>query len=133
MLSTFLKSTPRLFSDELIPMLNSLDASFGAFDDVCIYRNLDGDPSELFFEYSLPGYEKEQISVKKHKDSLVVSASRDAPRDREYITKARTQNPRSFMHYIGDGAEIASAKYENGVLCVKVVRPRSEEQSVIVE
>jgi len=75
--------------------------------DVCSYITEDGEG--LTIEISLPGVNKEDITLKLNEDSLYLSAPRD---DIKYVATMAT-----CCQIVPDKA---NATYENGLLVIKV-------------
>ena len=75
--------------------------------EVCSYT--DDDHTTLTLEISIPGVAKENIKLKMHEDSFALRAPRE---ETEYVTTL------SFCCPVNP--EKAEAKYENGLLTVKI-------------
>jgi HSP20 family protein len=93
----------------------------------------------LHYEIELPGYDKDEITVKTQEDRLVVtgeSETEDDTEDRNYLARGRKTSKikRSYPLPRGiDGAETLSARFKNGVLHVSVPLPEEDERKIEVE
>ncbi len=93
----------------------------------------------LNYEIELPGFDKEEITVKTKENKLVVIGNPEEESEtenRNYLARGRSQGKikGSFPLPKGiDSAETLTAKYENGVLNIAVPLPEAEEQTIEVE
>ena len=76
--------------------------------ELCVY--VDKDHTKLTIEATIPGVQKEDITLKMHEDSFSISAPR---KEMEYVA--------SLAFCCPVKPEAARAKYENGIL--KIVVP----------
>lgn len=85
--------------------------------------------NEFVLDIDLPGFEKQDISLKMEKGNLIVSASREEQEGEQnnYVARERSmQCTRSY--YLGEVDEKnVKAKYVNGVLTVTVPKQAPEE------
>ena len=83
------------------------------------------------FEFSLPGVEKESVSVGLESGGLVVSGERKAPRN-HYLRKESPAGKfrRKFSLPSDADAQSVDAKLENGILSVMIGRTPSVQIAV---
>ena len=101
-------------------------------------RDVDGN-YEL--DIDLPGFKKEDVSLKLDGGYLTISASKGLEKDEKekkdgkYIRRERYEGQCSRSFYVGDGvqAKDVSAKFEDGILKVSVPKaaPQVEGNNVI--
>ena len=96
---------------------------------VTMYRESD----EIILEADLPGFEKKDIKVSAHKHSIEISATRKEPERDSVILDQRPLKVRKVVHVPAEIDETSpvSAKYQNGVLTIRV--PAKGIKSVKVE
>ncbi|MFB6290967.1 MAG: Hsp20/alpha crystallin family protein [Candidatus Bipolaricaulia bacterium] len=93
----------------------------------------------LHYEIELPGFDKEEITVKTRENKLLVigeSGEGSENEDRNYLARGRSQGTVKGSYPLPEGidsAETLTAKYENGVLNIAVPLPKAEEQTIEVE
>lgn len=93
----------------------------------------------LNYEIELPGFDKEEITVKTKENKLLVIGNPEEENEaenRNYLARGRSQGKikGSFPLPKGiDSAEALTAKYEDGVLNIAVPLPEAEEQTIEVE
>ncbi len=78
--------------------------------------------SEIIIEADIPGFEKKEINVKLDKDAVIIKASRTKDEEGTVFIDQRPDrvNKRIRLPYdVDQGAEI-TAKYQNGVLTLKI-------------
>ena len=92
-------------------------------------------------DIDLPGFKKEDVSLKLDGGYLTISASKGLEKDEKekkdgkYIRRERYEGQCSRSFYVGDGvqAKDVSAKFEDGILKVSVPKaaPQVETDNVI--
>ena len=92
-------------------------------------------------DIDLPGFKKEDVSLKLDSGYLTISASKGLEKDEKekkdgkYIRRERYEGQCSRSFYVGDGlqAKDVSAKFEDGILKVSVPKtaPHVETNNVI--
>ena len=92
-------------------------------------------------EADLPGFKKEDVSLKLDSGYLTISASKGLEKDEKekkdgkYIRRERYEGQCSRSFYVGDGvqAKDVSAKFEDGILKISVPKaaPQIETDNVI--
>ena len=92
-------------------------------------------------DIALPGFKKEDVSLKLDGGYLTISASKGLEKDEKekkdgkYIRRERYEGQCSRSFYVGDGvqAKDVSAKFEDGILKVSVPKaaPQVETDNVI--
>lgn len=86
---------------------------------------------EYLLEAELPGFDKKDISVELKNNYLTISASRDCEKEekeKNFIRRERCYGEFSRSFYAkGVKQEDINAKYENGVLLVKLPKKDKEE------
>ena len=92
-------------------------------------------------DIDLPGFKKEDVSLKLDSGYLTISASKSLEKDEKekkdgkYIRRERYEGQCSRSFYVGDGlqAKDVSAKFEDGILKVSVPKtaPHVETNNVI--
>ena len=92
-------------------------------------------------DIDLPGFKKEDVSLKLDSGYLTISASKSLEKDEKekkdgkYIRRERYDGQCSRSFYVGDGvqAKDVSAKFEDGILKVSVPKaaPQVETNNVI--
>lgn len=93
----------------------------------------------LHYEIELPGFSKEEITVKTRENKLLVvgePGEGSEKEDRNYLARGRSQGTVKGSYPLPkgiEGAETLTAKYENGVLDIAVPLPKAEEQTIEVE
>ncbi|MCF7876611.1 Hsp20/alpha crystallin family protein [Candidatus Bipolaricaulota bacterium] len=93
----------------------------------------------LHYEIELPGFDKEEITVKTRENKLLVmgeSGEGSETEDRNYLARGRSQGTVKGSYPLPEGidsAETLTAKYENGVLNIAIPLPKAEEQTIEVE
>ncbi|MBS3737327.1 MAG: Hsp20/alpha crystallin family protein [Candidatus Bipolaricaulota bacterium] len=93
----------------------------------------------LHYEIELPGFDKEEITVKTRENKLLVIGEpeqRSEDEDRNYLARGRRQGTVKGSYPLPkgiDSAEALTARYENGVLDIAVPLPKAEEQTIEVE
>ena len=99
----------------------------------------DGD--NFVLEADLPGFKKEDVSLKLDSGYLTISASKGLEKDEKekkdgkYIRRERYEGQCSRSFYVGDGvqAKDVNAKFEDGILKISVPKaaPQVETDNVI--
>ena len=138
---------PSIFSNNFVDDIFDDVFPFGAYNapaaDNRATMNTDvkefDDRYELEFE--LPGFKKEDVSLKLDSGYLTISASKGLEKDEKekkdgkYIRRERYEGQCSRSFYVGDGvqAKDVSAKFEDGILKVSVPKaaPQVETDNVI--
>lgn len=93
----------------------------------------------LHYEIELPGFDKEEITVKTRENKLLVTGEPgegSENEDRNYLARGRSQGTVKGSYPLPkgiDSAETLTAKYENGILDIAVPLPKAEEQTIEVE
>ena len=93
----------------------------------------------LHYEIELPGFNKEDITVKTRENKLIVlgePGEGSEKEDRNYLARGRNWGAVKGSYPLPKGvksAEALTAKYENGVLEITVPLPKAEEQTIEVE
>ena len=92
-------------------------------------------------DIDLPGFKKEDVSLKLDNGYLTISASKGLEKDEKekkdgkYIRRERYEGQCSRSFYVGDGvqAKDVNAKFEDGILKVSVPKaaPQIETDNVI--
>ncbi|MBE5718163.1 MAG: Hsp20/alpha crystallin family protein, partial [Ruminiclostridium sp.] len=92
-------------------------------------------------DIDLPGFKKEDVSLKLDNGYLTISASKGLEKDEKekkdgkYIRRERYEGQCSRSFYVGDGvqAKDVNAKFEDGILKVSVPKaaPQVEGNNVI--
>ena len=92
-------------------------------------------------DIDLPGFKKEDVSLKLDGSYLTISASKGLEKDEKekkdgkYIRRERYEGQCSRSFYVGDGvqAKDVNAKFEDGILKVSVPKaaPQVESNNVI--
>ena len=97
-----------------------------------------GDNYEL--EIELPGFSKEEVSIKLENGTMTVTAAHKAeqPQKKEFVRKERWTGSCSRSFYVGDAlrGEDVKARMENGVLFItipKEVKKAPENNTVFIE
>ncbi|GEM_PF-540156 len=102
---------------------------FGALD-------ISEDENNYYVETDLPGFSKDQISVKVEKDLLTISASiekEEEKKDKKYYKKERASRSCTRKINLPENVDITNigAKYENGVLILTLPKKEPEKSENI--
>jgi HSP20 family protein len=94
------------------------------------------DDKNYYIETDLPGFNKEQISIKVDKDILTISASSEKENEKEskkYHKKERVSRSCTRSISIPENVDVSniSAKYENGVLTLSLPKKEPEKSNQI--
>lgn len=94
------------------------------------------DDKNYYIETDLPGFTKEQISIKIDKDLLTISATtekQDEKETKKYHKKERVSRSCTRSISIPENVDVSaiSAKYENGVLTLTLPKKEPEKSSAI--
>ena len=94
--------------------------------------------NKYFIEMNIPGYKKEEIKIDCHKGTLTIKAEKNEAKEekdetKKYIRKERKYGKIERSFYLNDiDEELISAKYDNGILTIKVPK-KAEVQSERIE
>ncbi len=102
---------------------------FGALD-------ISEDDNNYYIETDLPGFTKDQISIKVDKDVLIISASvekEEEKSNKKYHKKERISRSCSRSINLPENVDVSqiSAKYENGVLTLTLPKKEPEKSEKI--
>lgn len=94
------------------------------------------DEKNYYVETDLPGFEKEQISIKLDKDILTISATNEKEEEKEgkkYHKKERVTKSCSRSISIPENVDVSgiTAKYEKGVLTLTIPKKEPEKSEKI--
>lgn len=94
------------------------------------------DDKNYYIETDLPGFTKDQISIKIDKDLLTISATTEKQEEKEtkkYHKKERVSKSCTRSISIPENVDVSaiSAKYENGVLILTLPKKEPEKSSAI--
>ncbi|HPC37845.1 MAG TPA: Hsp20/alpha crystallin family protein [Exilispira sp.] len=94
------------------------------------------DDKNYFIEADLPGFTKDQISVKIDKDILTISASNEKEEEKQtkkYHKKERVSKSCTRSISIPENVDVSniSAKFENGVLTLTLPKKEPEKTNQI--
>lgn len=94
------------------------------------------DDKTYFIEADLPGFTKDQISVKVDKDILTISASNEKEEEKQtkkYHKKERVSKSCTRSISIPENVDVSniSAKFENGVLTLTLPKKEPEKTNQI--
>ena len=85
-------------------------------------------------DIDLPGFKKDEITMKLENGTLTVSAAKgldkdEEQKDKKYVRRERYAGAMSRSFYVGNGVknEDVHAKFENGVLRLSVPKKAAEE------
>jgi HSP20 family protein len=97
--------------------------------------NVREDEKMFAIELALPGFEKEEISMKLEKDLLTISAGRQKNESDVKYTRSEfgfnSKYSRTFILPESIDSEAIAAEYRNGILTVSI--PKKEEQKPLTK
>ena len=94
--------------------------------------------NNYFIEMDIPGYNKNDIKIECHKGTITIKAEKDESTEekdetKKYIRKERKYGSIERSFYLNDiNEELISAKYDNGILTIKVPK-KAEGESTRIE
>ena len=130
------------FSDPFdMVMPRSLNALYGKHGKNLMKTDVRETEDTYELDIDLPGFKKEDVSLKLDGGYLTISASKGLEKDEKekkdgkYIRRERYEGQCSRSFYVGDGvqAKDVNAKFEDGILKVSVPKaaPQVETDNVI--
>ena len=126
---------PRIFGENLFDdFMNDF-----AFPDFTDSANIETDVKDTENGYEvdidLPGFKKDEITMKLENGTLTVSAAKgldkdEEQKDKKYVRRERYAGAMSRSFYVGEhvAVEDIHPKYENGILSFTV--PKKEQKAV---
>ncbi len=121
----------KYFTDEMMKNANDRAKEILTFlyPAITMYE----EEGEVVIEADLPGFDKKDIKVSAHKHSVEISATRKAVEHDHILLDQRPQKILKHVHIPTEIDETSqlSAKYQNGVLVVRV--PSKGIKSVKIE
>ncbi len=107
-------------------------------DDQSTYMQTDilENESAYLLEVEMPGFDKNNISLKYEKGYLTISANRDFSTAEVKVIRQERAVSCSRTYYMGEVDEkLITAKYENGVLTVTVPKqkPQDTKHTIVIE
>mgnify|MGYP000632932725 CR=1 FL=1 len=140
---------PRIFGENLVDDFmnefafpdftdnaNIEEALYGKHEKNLIKTDVKDTENGYEVDIDLPGFKKDEITMKLENGTLTVSAAKGLDKDEEnkektYVRRERYAGGMSRSFYVGDEMkqEDIKAKFENGVL--KITVPKKEEKPVV--
>lgn len=122
--------------------MNGMPSIYDAFD--AFISNKDIMRTDVYekdgyyiLDIELAGYDKADIDIKVKNGYLTVSANHNIQEDSngEMISNERFFGSCSRNYYIGEGltSEDVSAKFDNGILTVSILKNKPEPESSLIE
>ncbi len=117
---------------------NTFDDFFRPFyvdeDSALMKTDIKENEGEYLLDVEMPGFNKNDISLKFENGYLTVSAKKEDKQDEKthYLRRERSVSC-SRSYYMGDvDQKLIKAKYENGVLTVAVPKEKPEESNHVI-
>ena len=129
----FGKDFEKEFEKEMFPAKNPL---YGKHAKNLMKTDVRETDDSYEVDIDLPGFKKDEISAQLHDGYITISAAKGLDKDEKdqktgkYIRKERYAGSMSRSFYVGEGIsqEEISAKFENGILQLKI--PKKDQKAI---
>ena len=125
-----------MFDDMMRPMHSMEKALYGKHARAIMKTDVRETDNSYEVDIDLPGFKKEDVSLKLDSGYLTISASKGLEKDEKekkdgkYIRRERYEGQCSRSFYVGDTVkpEDVHAKFENGIL--QIALPKQEQKQL---
>lgn len=91
------------------------------------YNYIKIDDDNYMLEFAVAGFNKDELTVTKDNNKLIVSGKKDKKSDLNYIHKGISNRTFKISFELSDTVNINKASFENGILTVELHREIPEE------